>query len=332
MQVLAFALGFCAVAVLVYMARYSGRLRVRQTRLIDADAAAVRALVSDFGQWRAWCPWFEHEPEPTLLASTVGGRSRLAWSGARCGTGSVEQIQRLPTARFEQRLCMRTPFRYGGRSQFQFTPRGSQTEVTWAFRGRVGFAMRAFAPTVQAMIGLDLRYGLDRLARRLEGEAGTHYSLSYLGPRDMAAVRYAYATHDGPLDGLGTALHGRLAGLRQLVSGLGMPAAGPPIVVYLKTHIKRRTTLCQVGLPIGGAVPDELLVRELPAHRAYIVRVEGSPGELEVAWYQAMQRLRIEGLALDPRLPPYERYLHEAGTACTHGAVTELCMPLASGR
>ena len=72
MNTLVFVVAFCIVAVLVYMARYSGRLRVTQTRFIDAPMAAVYAAVADFRQWQAWNPWLEHEP----TAPVTGRASR----------------------------------------------------------------------------------------------------------------------------------------------------------------------------------------------------------------------------------------------------------------
>ena len=330
MEAFVYALGFCVVALLVYMARYSGRLRVAQMRTIDAPLAAVYARVSDFGQWREWCPWLEHETDPQVAISPASDRqgSRYAWTGARIGEGTIEHTRLQPMTRIDQRMRFRTPFRFHGRGCWQFAQRQGKTELTWTFRGRVGFAMRAFAPTVQGMVALDFRYGLDRLAWVLEGAAAARYSLTYLGERDVAAARYAYVTHSGPLDGLGAAIRNDLATLRQRLAGLGLQAAGAPIAAYIRTHIKRRTTVCQIGVPIGDSAQNDLPVRELPAHRAYVVRVDGRPAELEVAWYQAMQRMRIEGVLPDPRLSPYERYVHGAEMASANDQVTELCIPV----
>ena len=43
------------------MGRYSGRLRVTRTRVIDAPLAQVRARVIDLRCWRDWNPWLGNE-------------------------------------------------------------------------------------------------------------------------------------------------------------------------------------------------------------------------------------------------------------------------------
>jgi effector-binding domain-containing protein len=220
------------------------------------------------------------------------------------------------------------PFRFRGRSYWQFSDCDGNTEVTWGMQGRVAFPMRAFAQTVQGTIALDFRYGMDRLAVLFQTAEASRYSLTYLGVRDIPATRYAYITHSGKLDGLGQALHKGFAELRQQLANEGVRSSGEPIAIYLRTNIKLRTTVCHVGISIGDDHLDRLSVRSLPAHRAYVVRLQGSHAGLEVAWYQVMQRMRIENIEPDLRLTPFERYLNDPGAAPANDNVTELHMPV----
>ena len=330
MTTLVFIVAFCIVAVFVYMARYSGRLRVEQTRIIDAPVGEVYARVSDFGKWSEWNPWLEHEPN---VRTTVSGRpdaegSKYSWNSDRIGIGEVEHARMVPGERIEQRMRFKNPFRFQGRGRWQFVDRAGKTEVTWSLNGRVGFSLRAFAQTVRSMIELDYRYGLDRLAALVEPIEASRYSLHYIGLWDVPATRYVYRTYDGSLKGLAVATQDGFAQLRQQLADLGLQAEGEPIAVYVRTNIKLRTTVCHLGIPVGAANVGQLPVRELPTHRTYAVRLQGSRAALEVAWYQAMQRMRIENIQPDQRIPPFERYLGDPGKVQDNDCVTELYVPV----
>lgn len=331
---LVFVVAFIIVALFVYMARYSGRLRVEEKRLLAAPLAEVYAKVADFRAWGEWCPWLEHEPSaPVTISGAPNGKGGVyAWDSSRIGTGRIEHRELVALTRIEQHIQSQNPFRFRGRCSWTFVERDGKTEVTWCLKGRVGFSLRAFAQTVQGMIALDFRYGLDRLARLVEpaGEsgAGSHYTLDYLGLRDVAPVRYVYRTYSGPLKGIGEAMREGFAALRAELAAAGGRAAGEPMALYVKTNIKLRTTVCHMGIPIDDADFDRLPVRDMPAHQAYAVRLTGTYQALEIAWYQAMQRIRVDSIRPDQRLPPFERYLNDPGQVPEREWVTELYIPV----
>lgn len=330
MATLIFVAAFCIVAMLVYMARYSGRIKVFQTRVIDAPLSEVYPRIADFQRWAEWSPWSAFEPE---AATTITGKSdtagsRYTWESALGSAGFIEHVRLVARERIEQRLRFKYPFRVRGKSYWQFTDLAGKTEVTWSLKGRVAFSLRAFAATVQGMIALDYRYGLDRLAGLVEPVNAPRYALEYLGVREIPASRYIFSTYTGPLAGLGAAMPKGFAELRQQIASRGIPPSGAPIAVYVKTNIKLRTTVCHMGIPIADADCERLLVRNLPAHRAYVVRLQGGYAALEIAWYQAMQRMRIENIQPDQRIPPFERYLNDPSTAPENDLLTELHIPL----
>ncbi len=328
-----YAFAFLIVILFVYMARYSGRLRVEETRLIAAPIAEVYARVADFREWNAWNPWLEHEPQVQIALSgdPAGRRGRYAWDSERIGSCEIENSILAHEERIKQRIVSRQPFKFHGNSRWTFVERDGKTEVTWAFSGRVGFALRAFAQTVRSTIMLDFRYGLDRLAKLVEpadcAEAATHYSLAYAGLREVDATRYVYRTYNGPLSGIGKAIDTGLAELLRELERNGKQPTDRPIAAYVKTNNKLRTTVCHFGYPMADAMAD-LPLRELPAHRAIVVRLTGRHSALEIAWYQAMQRLRIDGLKPDQRTPPFERYLNDPQDVPENERVTELHIPV----
>jgi hypothetical protein len=326
MSTLLFVTAFCIVALLVYMARYSGRLRVTHTRVIDAPLAEAYARVIDLRHWRDWNPWLEHEQDAAVVysAKTDAAGSFCTWSQAGVGVGTIEHLRIVEPGRIEQRLRLRQPFPLRGLGSWQFTDLGGKTRATWSLRGRVAFPMRAFAETVQGAIALEFRYGLDRLAGLVEGADAPRYTLAYPGLRQMAAVRYAYVSHRGGLAGLAEAMRGAMVELRAKLASRSVAATGEPIAVYVKTHIRQRTTECHFGIPVGAAEVEGLAVASLPAHRSFVARLQGSQAHLEVAWYLAMRHMRAAGIEPDLRITPFERYLNDPDTARGNDNLTEL--------
>ena len=327
---LIFVAAFCVVAVLVYMARYSGRLRVTHTRIIDAPMAEAYARVIDLDRWREWNPWLEREADsPAVLSkSTDCAGSSCTWARAGTDVGEIEHLRINEPGRIEQRMRLRRPFPFRGRGRWEFTESDGKTRATWSLRGRVAFPRRAFAETVQGAIALDFRYGLDRLAGLVEGAGAPRYSITYRGLREIAAIRYAYIAHSGALAGLGEAMRDAIVELRTRLASQGVAVAGEPIAVYVKTHIRQRTTVCRLGIPIGAAEVEGLAVASLPRHRAFVARLQGSHAHLEVAWYLAMQRIGTEGIQPDLRVTPFERYLNDPDPARGNDNVTELHIPV----
>ena len=323
MSALLFALALLTMLLLVYMGRYSGRVRAEESRLIAAPPEAVQARVADLAQWQAWNPWLEHAPE--ARAQVDGGT--LAWDVPAVGRAQVRELGNRPPRTLRQQLAFALPFACRGRSDWRFEPAPGGTRVTWRFKGRVAFTLRAFAATVQGATALDLRFGLDRLAATLEATPPA-YRLDYVGVQQQPARRFASQAYRGPLDTLATERPPRIAAVRAQVAAAGAPAGGMADVHYLKTQLKLRIVDCRVciELPDDAALPPGLTLREQPAHAAYVLRFDGPPEALELAWYQAMQRLRVEQRQPDPLMPPHARYLTEP--AAGRRGTVELHLPL----
>ncbi|MBW8893788.1 MAG: SRPBCC family protein, partial [Burkholderiales bacterium] len=291
MSPLLFALALAVMVLLVYMGRYSGRVRAEAARVIAAPPEAVRARVADLAQWQAWNPWLEHARDARV---TVDGET-LAWDVPEVGSARVRQFTPARPLTLRQHLDFALPFAFRGRSDWHFEAVPGGTRVTWRFKGRVAFTLRAFAATVQGATALDLRFGLDRLAATLEGTTSATtpaYTLNYTGVHAQPARLSAQQAYRGPLDTLASELPPRVAELRRQLGRAGLPADGVARVLYLKTQLKRRIVDCKIGieLPAAAALPDGLAAHEQPAHNAYVLRFDGPPEALELAWYQAMQR------------------------------------------
>lgn len=313
------------------MARYSGRVQLEQTRLIDAPLDAVYAQVADLRKWQQWSPWLQSDSgvEVRFSDGTDEAGSHCSWESESMATGKVEHLRLLPLERIEQRLRLRHPFAVVGQCCWTFEKEGDRTVVNWSVRGRVPFSMRAFAITVKNSMVLDCRHSLDRLASRLEPAAAPRYQIIHLDIRDNPACRYVYRNYQGPINGLPEALRSSTREMRDQLSAHGLKATGAPMAIYFKTHIKFRTTVCHIGIPVDVAGDfDSLPVRELAAHKAYVVQLRGHHSALEIAWYLAMQRMVAQKIQPDQRLPPFERYVVSDELQLAQDFVTELHLPI----
>ncbi len=309
MSALFFALAFALMALLVYMGRYSGRVRAEASRFIAAPPEAVYASVADLARWQAWNPWLEHARDAQAEVDGV----TLAWNVPHVGQGRISQTGQTPPRLLRQQVRFALPFAVRGRSDWHFEPEAGGTRVTWRFKGRVAFTLRAFAATVQGATTLDLRFGLDHLAATLEASAPS-YRLAYEGVQPQPVRRLAQLPHRGALDQLAADLPPRVQEVRSRLAAAGLANQGPAFVHYLKTQLKLRTVECRVGLelPPQAPAPEGLSLHEQPAHNAYVLRFDGPPEALELAWYQAMQRLRVEQHQPHPQLPPAAVYRGDA--------------------
>ena len=147
-------------------------------------------------------------------------------------------------------------------------------------------------------------------------------------PCYVDAVRHVYLEHTGALEGIGPAMGRARVELGEALAARGVAAAGEPLVIYLSTHARERTTRCRFAIPIGDAIVEGMGVATLPAHRAFVTTLRGSREHLELAWYLAMQRLDGAGVRPDLRVTPSERHLR--GSPGGHGSddVTELRIPV----
>jgi hypothetical protein len=244
-------------------------------------------------------------------------------------TGMIEHLRLVPNQRIEQRLRLRHPFGVAGQCYWTFDKEGDKTVVTWTVRARVPFSMRAFAATVKSSVVLDCRYSLDLLASQLEPATAPRYQINHLGIRDNPACRYVYRNYQGPISALPEALRSSTKEMREQLSAHGLKASGAPMAIYFKTNIKFRTTVCHLGIPVDVARDfDSLPVRELAAHKAYVVQLRGSQAALEIAWYLAMQRMVAQKIQPDQRLPPFESYLVSDEAELAQNFVTEMHLPV----
>lgn len=306
MSSLLFGLAFLIVLLLVYVAKYSGRIRARVQRTMPVRADAVIALLEDWTRWPQWNLWFE----PQGLGGALPTTGPVSWDAGYAGAGEARWLGADKGVR-RLRLRLARPFRVQAVLRFELLPQPEGTEVRWALDGRVGFSLRAFAATVQQALQLEMAHSLVQLEALASG-APPGYRLEALGVGPGPEGEFCYQRHQGPLSGLRQAVAARFASAREVLEAAGERLPDRGAVFFQRTNPRLGITTCDIG--VGGARPAGWQCRTLPRCQTFSAAFHGTGQELEMAWYLAMREMRARGLEPDQRQAPSEHYLlNESG-------------------
>ncbi|UDY24970.1 SRPBCC family protein [Nocardioides sp. Kera G14] len=124
---------------------------------IDADIAAVHALINDFRQWPQWSPWEKIDPALTRSydGPDAGTGAHYAWEGKKAGSGTMTITLSTADA-IAIDLEFVKPFKASNKVIFTLRPTGPATEVTWTMSGE-----RNLAFTVLGKLFFDRAIGKD---------------------------------------------------------------------------------------------------------------------------------------------------------------------------
>lgn len=320
MAAVSFFIAFVLVVILVYVLRYSGRLRFEFSQTFPVSVEQLGQEIGRLETWTRWNPWQEHDPdtEPHIAIDSSGVGKEFSWQSSRSGKIVVTNLKSGSNGRIVQKLVGTSPFSYKGRLTWIINPLPDGSGLTLRFKGRVGFAQRAFSKTVQKMIELDFRYALNKLSLSLSGKSvsalANSYQVAYIGQASVAAHTLPVRSYEGPSKDIGTALQPLIETMRH---DLGAAKNQMAEVHYLQTNLKTGVSKCRYGLGVSetGAAEELCKVEAFPA---FVTRLNGSLSGLEVAWYLAMQQMRALGCQPDQRMAPIERYTFNEASHVEH--------------
>lgn len=142
-------------------------VHVERSVVTSASPATVYAIVSGFGRFNEWSPWFDLDPHTryTYSGPEHGVGARMAWTSDKpeVGAGSQEIIA------VEPGRSVTTQLDFGPQGQatarIEAVPEGSGARITWAFDTSFegDFLGRYFGLLFDRMIGADYEKGLARL-------------------------------------------------------------------------------------------------------------------------------------------------------------------------
>lgn len=131
--------GVLVVALLAFVASRPNSFRLERSTVINAPAATIDPLISDFHRWTVWSPFEKMDAEGSLKRSYGGAASGLgatyAWDGPKTGTGGMEITAAEPGQRVLIKLDFMKPFEAHNTAEFTLTPEAGGTRVTWAMYG-----------------------------------------------------------------------------------------------------------------------------------------------------------------------------------------------------
>lgn len=154
--------------LIVVVALLPGQFRIARTTVVAAPASAVFAQVNDFRNWEGWSPWAKLDPamKQTYDGSPAGIGASHSWNGNnKVGEGRSTIVDSRPPEQVRIKLEFVRPFRCANDVEFNFTPEGDQTNVTWSMTGTNKFMGKAFGliMNMDKCVGGDFEKGLAAL-------------------------------------------------------------------------------------------------------------------------------------------------------------------------
>ena len=150
---------------------------VTRSTTVAATPDRVYDEVADFHNWTHWSPWEDLDPDlrRTYSGAEAGTGSVYAWSGNRkAGQGRMEMTEAVRPSRVAIDLAFEKPWKARNDNDFQITPEGAGSRVTWTMTGKKTLMTKVMGlfTSMDKMIGPDFEKGLARLKAAAEGGDG----------------------------------------------------------------------------------------------------------------------------------------------------------------
>ena len=159
-------------AVLLFAATRPDRFSVERRIVIQAPAAKIEPMISDFHRWAEWSPWEKLDPamKRTFGGAPAGVGATYAWQGNQdVGSGRME-VKSASTEKVGIQLDFIEPFASSNTTDFLLAPKDGGTEVRWVMAGPATFVTKLMGlfVSMDAMVGKDFERGLAQLKAAAE--------------------------------------------------------------------------------------------------------------------------------------------------------------------
>jgi len=159
--------------VLLYAATRPDTFRIQRSVKVAAPPDKVFPLINDFHNWHAWSPWEKKDPamKKTHSGASQGKGAVLEWDGNKdVGTGRMEALESIPSAKIVIKLDFLKPFEAHNTAEFTVSAAGNVTDVTWAMYGPQPYMMKVMGLlcSMDKMVGKDFETGLANLKQLVE--------------------------------------------------------------------------------------------------------------------------------------------------------------------
>lgn len=168
-----FSFIFIIVGMVVFVSMQPSALQVSRSIAIACSPEVAFSQVNNQHRWQAWSPW--EKIDPTMTRSFVGPEEGVGatyvWDGnMEVGTGRSTIVESRPNEVVKFKLEILKPFASTNDVEFNFTPDGSNTVVTWTMVGEKNFIMKAVGLFLSCdeVIGGQFTTGLAQLKSVIE--------------------------------------------------------------------------------------------------------------------------------------------------------------------
>ncbi|MBS1816146.1 MAG: SRPBCC family protein [Acidobacteria bacterium] len=161
------------VAILIFAATKPDTYRVERSISISAPPEKPFALIDDFHHWDLWSPWAHLDPnvKVTYSGPSSGKGAVYAWEGnSKVGAGRMEILDDAPSSHVNIKLDFFKPMQGTSMTDFQLTPEGNGTRVTWVMSGDMNYVSKVMCvfSSMDKMIGKDFEKGLQKMKTQAE--------------------------------------------------------------------------------------------------------------------------------------------------------------------
>lgn len=164
------------IALLLYASTRPSEFRVTRSQKMSAPPGAIFAQLNDLKKWAAWSPWDQMDPamKKTYEGAESGEGATYAWAGNKnVGEGKMTIIESKPNESLTIKLEFYKPMAGVSTAQFDLTPDGDGTNVTWSMDGTNNFVAKVVClfMDMDKMIGGNFEQGLTQLKAIVEKPA-----------------------------------------------------------------------------------------------------------------------------------------------------------------
>lgn len=169
------AIAVIILVLVIVILQQPDTFRVSRQTTIHAAPAVVFAQVNDLRQWQAWSPWAKMDPDAKTIFNgpSAGVGASMSWAGKKTGEGTMAIMESIADEKIVFKLEFFKPMQGTNMAEFQFTPDGNQTLVSWSMYGKTGFMGKAMGLIMncEKMLGPQFEQGLADLKAVSEAQS-----------------------------------------------------------------------------------------------------------------------------------------------------------------
>lgn len=308
-----FLILFLVIGGVVFIFMRPVPISIERSTTINVPIEEVYAKVSDFNEWPKWSPWLIAQPDAKIGVSGDGKKvgDIYSWSGELIGEGELEHRVVDPNKGLGMEIRFTKPFKSKSSVGFEFAKVDGDTpgtKVTWTMKGKMPKVMKDI---MQTMIGMDYDRGLAML-KALSETGSIPSKVKLRGKTEVAAKKYIGIEFTCKIEEISKASGKAFDELKAKLGELKIEVPSLLTSIYSGIDMKEGTFRVIAAAEVEAlpdTLPDGIVQREIPQHKAYQVDHLGPFDHIGNGWFVGMQNImNNKELVQSKELKPYERY------------------------